>query len=161
MQSRFKAFTLIELVLYLALFSTVILTMVQYFIFVSNKNVDARNRIELSRSVIFLRQHFTQSESEINSFVDGSSTYNSDTGTITFVTNAGNRSYRLLNNNILYNNGSSDIELLASGVTSSKLRFTKITNSANTTIGVHVYVTMTHINIVNDVETFDFLLLSK
>lgn len=152
--------TLVELILYLALFSVIILSMVQFFVFVSNKNVDARNRIELSRNVIFVREHFTQVERSITGFNDGSSVYDSDSGRVVFTTSNGDVSYTRSGGDIIYNRGT-DITLTPDGVVVQKFRATKHVDTDSNTVGVTISITLGHSNVVGYTESFEFLVQDK
>lgn len=159
-KNKYEAITLVELVLYLALFSMVILVMVQFFVFISNKNVDARNRLDISRAVVFLRQHFSQTESKIQSVDNSNSVFDNDNGKLVLNTDDGVREYKLTDNKIYFNN-TSDILLTPSGVIINQLRFEKQVDSLNNIIGVIVKITITHVNVVNYTESFEFLIQPK
>lgn len=160
MKKFYKAITLVELVLYLALFSLFILVMVQFFVFISNKNVDARNRLDISRTVIFLRQHFAQTESKIQTIDNINSVFDNDNGKLVLNTDDGEREYKLIDNKVYFKN-TSDTLLTPSGVVINKLRFEKQVDSLNNIIGVIVKITITHANVVNYTESFEFLIRPK
>ncbi len=83
MQRRYtniKGLTLIEVVLYLALFGMFFLVMVQFFFFIGDSNQLSGESLKVDRAMIFLSQHFEDSFKNGVSVDEINSIFDNDTG---------------------------------------------------------------------------------
>ena len=158
MESRktYKAMTLVEILLYLALFSIIITVMVEFFVFVTNKNLDAKYRIEQSRNLILISETLEYWKSKTNSIDYAGSILNSDSGKLVF--NTIDSTYAISNEGgILYFDDGVKTRLSVPHLNIQSFFLTPILNDKDGQIGVKIHIQMRY-NLGNiDTESFDFI----
>lgn len=161
MQSdRYKGITLIELVLYLALFALIILVMVQFFVFVVNKNVNAQNRLELSKNMVFIYQHMESTNDnpftidEVNTVVDPTA------GKLSIIQDGVSVTYQVIDGRLNYiKNG--NILLTIPEVLVGSFGVDTIVNSEGDVISARVTMSLSHKMVENKVEQIEFTFKEK
>lgn len=131
----YKAMTLVEILLYLALFSIIITVMIEFFVFVTNKNLDAKYRIEQSRNLILISETVDYWKSKTNSINFASSLFNSDSGKLVFSTIDSTISISN-EGGILYLDDGTKTRLSVPHLIIQSFYLTKLQNEKNEDIGV-------------------------
>lgn len=141
-KQKYKGITLIEVVVYLALFALIFVGVVQFLIAVADNNTFTQNRIEIDRYKIYLYQHLEESL-DWASQVDGvSSTFDSDNGVLvlkdTSVVPEETLTYSLNSGKVEVNRGGVILPVTPANVTVSKLRFEDLLDNQGNVVGVVV-----------------------
>lgn len=79
-KTKFKALTLVEVVVYLALFGILSLVIVQFFVRIYEYQKDLESKEELYKAMLFTNEHLSQSFEEYESVNGASSVFSSDNG---------------------------------------------------------------------------------
>ncbi len=149
MLNRFKGVTLIELVLYLTLFSTIILVIAQFFVFVGNKNLSAKHMLTKSRNIIYLNELFSYYRGKTNIIDYSSSTFDNINGKLQIQTADGL---------VIIEKVGSNIQQTKSGVVSllndpqviiEEFFLTRIVDGNNVNLGANISVKLRHQNLDN------------
>jgi|GEM_PF-2341287 len=108
---KLKASTLIEAVVYLALFGAVFLMVMQFAFAIGGSNDKTNSNNEIQRNMIFLNEHFTGTFSVSESIDDTNSLFNIPDGILRFNTASGYLEYKLVQGNLVIEDGTSSIVL--------------------------------------------------
>mgnify|MGYP001316354038 CR=1 FL=1 len=130
--------TLIEVLVYLALFGMFFTVMIQFFFFVNDSNQLSGETLKLDRSVIFITQHLEDSFKKSTEIIESPSVpatvFNDDNGILN-LTSTTNLSYSVNSGTLTFNG----VDITRSDITVSKFYLEKIRNSSDTeTIGVRI-----------------------
>ncbi len=134
-----KGFTLIEAIVYMALFAVVFTTIVEFAITVGQYNGDSGLKITIDRASIFINQHINESFKNSQSINVANSTFDNDNGVLVLNSTAGNITYRLNNNRLIVNKNGADYYLSGSDLQIIKLYFEQVKVShSNKVVGVRL-----------------------
>ena len=134
MTNRLRGVTLIETMLYIGLFS-IILMVIMNFMFSTQEATERTNaRTSLHQSVEFVNQHISETFKTVQSINDVSSVYNDNNGVISIITGGISNQYTLQNSRPYYN----DIPITPNTVSVSSFFLQPVYDSDNITIGVRV-----------------------
>lgn len=149
MRNRFKAMTLVELVVYLALFGLIFLSIMQ-FVLASNQNNDtARGRNLIEKNSVFLLRHLEQSFASIQSLDEINSVFDIDQGKLVLNTSDGIKQYQISDTQLEYSFDGTDFNLIQPGFEITSFRIEKILNNDDQLVGVIISITMNSINLLN------------
>lgn len=139
-----KGFTLIEAIVYLALFGIVFLTIVQFTFAMAAQNKDNEDQIIVEREVIFLNEHLNESFTNTQSINEGSTVFNNDTGSLFLTTSSGLISYTIVDGSLIFNSGSVTEQLTSVGIRIDKFHLERV-RSAKTgnLIGARIELALT------------------
>lgn len=142
MKKRAKAISLIESIVYIAVFGIVFLFIMQYLFSISEANQNANTKKEFEKSAIFLNQHLNDTFSKAVSVDTANSIFNTDNGKVRINLTSGFKEYSILNNQINFNNNGTNSYLTPPEIKITKLYFDQVLNSSNTLVGIRVTVNM-------------------
>gem|GEM_PF-1382618 len=130
--------TLVEVLVYLALFAMIFVTFIRLFWYVSENNQRATYRGELDRSSMFVFEHLNTVVDNASSINDELSSFATEEGVLSMQVNGAEVSYSLANGVLFYQSGG-----VATPITSEKYgveRFylEQVLNSSDELIGVRV-----------------------
>lgn len=102
MKNRLKGVTLVETMLYLGLFTIIILIIMNFML--STQESARRNDIESSLQICssFVSQHLSSSFRSVKSIDKVNSIFNSEQGKLSIVFSTGNKEYSLSNSRIMF-----------------------------------------------------------
>lgn len=143
MRKNFEAITLVEVLLYLALFGIFFVTMINYFFFLEDTNQLSSESLKIDRNVILISQHLEESFKNSTDIVVSATppdiyTIWDDEGSIdTLVLN--------INSNVAYTISSSrlkfgDTEISRRDLIVRKFDLEEIKNSSDTVVGARITI---------------------
>lgn len=102
MKNRLKGVTLIETMLYIGIFSIIIVIIINFML--STQEATRTNDIEssLQRSSSFISQHLNSSFKKVKSIDEVNSIFNNDQGRLSIVFSTGNKEYSLTNSKLMF-----------------------------------------------------------
>lgn len=157
MENRLKGITLVELVLYLALFTMVIGTMVQFFILVVQRNVSAKHNIELSTNALFISQSFNTLEDRVNTINFATSAVGVNNGRFVGNTTEGELIVFVENNTLYISEGGVNTRLSAPNIYVNSFVLNEIRNQANVPIGFNITISLSHLLLDNSNIEYDYV----
>jgi hypothetical protein len=101
MTKKLKAITLTETLVYIAIFSIFMLTMMQFFISIQINQDKVYKEMELEMNKIFLINHFEENLKDNFIFDSINSIINGDKDTLVFRNQGGNIQYKISNNDLI------------------------------------------------------------
>lgn len=149
MRNKFKAMTLVELVVYLALFGVIFLSIMQFVMATNQNNDTARGRNLIEKNTVFILRHLEQAFSSVQSIDEINSIFDIDQGKLVLNTNDGIKQYQLSGTKLEYNYGGSDFDLVQPGFEITSFKIEKILNNDDQLVGVIISITMDSINLIN------------
>lgn len=157
MENRLKGTTLVELLLYLALFTMVIGTMVQFFILVINRNITAKHNIELSSNALFINQTLNGLEDRVNSINFSTSTTGVPNGRLVLNTTDGELVVFVQNSTLYISDNGQNIRLSNPSVVVNSFTLSDILNQSNIVIGYNINLSLSHQLLDNSNIDFDYV----
>ncbi|HRX43716.1 hypothetical protein GX618_01420 [Candidatus Dojkabacteria bacterium] len=138
MKNRLKGVTLIETMLYIGIFSIIIVIIINFML--STQEATRTNDIEssLQRSSSFISQHLNSSFKKVKSIDEVNSIFNNDQGRLSIVFSTGNKEYSLTNSKLMFD---------AEQITPNNLlirvfNITPIYKSPGSIIGINISITI-------------------
>lgn len=156
-----KAMTLVELVVYLALFGLIFLSIMQFVMATNQNNDTARGRNLMEKNTIFLLRHLEQSFSTVQSIDEVNSMFDVEQGKLILNTNQGNKEYQMSSGQLIYSFDGNQYDLIQPGFEATNFKIEKILNNDNQLVGVLITITMDSINILNVNKTISSSFLIK
>ena len=138
-----EGLTLVEIVLYLALFAIIFFTVMQFVLAVSENNRVAMARSKVERTHIFVLEHLQESFSEAESVNDVGSLFEDDSGVMVLNLESGSLRYSLVNDRIMFERGGVSVPLTAPDVVVSRFYLEEVLNAASSTVGVRITMEIT------------------
>lgn len=157
MENRYKGITLIELVIYLSLFTLVVMVIVQFFAMVVDKNVHAERMLEQSRNELYISQTINQLSEKLNSINFNNSIAGNDNGKIVFQSGGDNVEIFLQNNVLYLRESNVDYRLSVPQVIVEKFLLETLRNQANEIIGYNITLNLRHNLLNNSVESYQYV----
>lgn len=121
-----KAITLVEILIYLALFGVVFTIIVQFYIGVTQTNKYAEDEIDISNDILFIQSHLASSEFEAVSINETESIMGDDIGSVRFTFDSGYVDYYLQNGNLLVDRDGNVTQLSNNTLTVNQFRIDPI-----------------------------------
>ncbi len=138
MTNRLKGVTLVETLLYIGLFSVMMLVLLNFML--STQEVMSRTNIrgELDNSLQFVARHINDSFEKAQSLDQENTTFDTDDGEIQLTFQEGDKTYTLSNNNLLFDG----TPIHSSKYSVSKFNIEPVYKGESILIGVRVNITM-------------------
>lgn len=130
--------TLIEVLVYLAIFGLFFTVIINFFFFLQDNNERSGETLKIDRAVIFLTQHFDDSFEKATS-ASGSTVYNNTNGEL-YLLGSTNVNYKLVTSKIQFNDGVIDKQLTRGDLQVTKFLLEEIKDNSDTVIGVEITV---------------------
>jgi type II secretory pathway pseudopilin PulG len=137
---RKPALTLIEVIIYLALFAIIFSSIIQIVLSVSEANKNATQRIEVQRNSISFFNHIEKTFSKSNLIDRGASIFNQDQGRIRLTNQPNIYEYYLINGRIYYYENGAPYEMTNGQVYIEKFHLQEVVNNSNQITGVKIYL---------------------
>lgn len=152
---NYAAMTILEIVIYMAVFSLVFLSIIGFLFSFEDGIVDAQQRFQVTIYEQFLSDHITNSIRKSDSVNLAQSTLDNDTGVLQIVYDENptdiEAKYELINGVVYYNEiGNDPVEITPASMDVSKLRFIRINDDEGNVIGVRVEGEYTYDNLEKD-----------
>jgi hypothetical protein len=135
-----KGLTIVETLIYMALFSILFTTILGYVIFISQSNANATTRLGLQKQIIFLSEHIASTFKESSSIDILNSTFNSDTGKIRFIEGSSYLEYSITSEKIKVNIGGVNTFLTDSTAKVDIFRVERVNSESGSIIGARVKI---------------------
>lgn len=130
--------TLVEVLVYLALFGLIFVSIIEFAISISQSNRVAGKRTEIEKSVITVTQHFSDTVPDGISIDDLNSVYDDDNGVLRVILDPGYVEYRIENGRVVVDRDGILNYLTNPEYYVNKLRFEKILSRSGVTTGVRL-----------------------
>lgn len=138
-RNKLKGMTLIEVLLYLAIFGMFFVVIINFFFFVQDNNQLSGEALKIDRAVILLSQHFEDSFDRTTS-VGGATVYNNNSGAL-YLVGSPNLNYTLLNSKLQFNDGTTTKQITRDDLVVTKFLLEQIRDNSDTIIiGVEITV---------------------
>ncbi len=131
MRNRLKGVTLIETMIYIALFSIILLIIINFMFSAQESTMRNNRRAELQKTIEFLTQHVTDTFDRTNSVNTENCVFLDNQGVLNITTDMVNE-YKLEDGRILFNN----IPITPKGILVGSFRLEPVNDSFDKTIGV-------------------------
>lgn len=133
-----KGMTLIEVVLYLAIFAMFFIVMINFFFFVQDSNQLSGETLKIDRSTILITQHFEDSFKQSDS-VGINTIPDIDNGTLELLGDV-DVTYSILDSRLQFDNSESTKPITRSDIQVTKFLLEEILDNSDTVIGVKITV---------------------
>lgn len=157
---KYKGITAVETVIYLAIFSAIFITMIQYMFSIGKNNQLAEDTINLEKNALFITQHMRDSFMTAESINVASSTFNNDSGVMVLnlddSANPPNVQYLISSNRAKFRNSAGqNIDITQTDILITRLRFEEILDSDDNLVGARAIYTLISedTNVTKDFET--------
>ncbi|HRN86411.1 MAG TPA: prepilin-type N-terminal cleavage/methylation domain-containing protein [Candidatus Dojkabacteria bacterium] len=142
-KKKLKGMTLIEVLLYLAIFGMFFVVIINYFFFVQDNNQLSGEALKIDRGVILLSQHFEDSF-ERTSSIGGSTIFNNNNGAL-YLTGPSNINYTVSDfatsdARLQFFDGAITKQITRNDVEVTKFLLEEILDNSDTNIGVEITV---------------------
>lgn len=140
---RLKAFTLVETILYLALFNVIFFSVITWAIALtqSNRNAEYKNAVE--KNAIFLSEHLKDTFQKGISVDQANSTFNVPNGKVRIVNASGYMEYFTTSNKLVVTNGTGTFDLTDKFVNITNFTVSPVIVPPNTVVGANITITIT------------------
>lgn len=142
-KSKRNGATLVEVLVYLALFAMVFTVFIRLFWFVSESNRRAAYRTELDRNAIFISEHLEYMVDNSEQIDDSLSIFNADEGKLVLMRAGVTREYILANGVLYYQEDGSAVQLSSERYVVDRFNLTKIGSIGESPLGVRVHLVLT------------------
>lgn len=138
-----KGITLVEMLLYIALFGMIFLSIFRFYFFVNESTQNAEELNEVIKSAIFINEHFATTFYESTDIDVVNSTFDADNGVLSLIKNGDVYTYSIVGGKIQFNRSGQVSDLTNSGVVVDKLRFERVNDGDGQPTGAKVSVQIT------------------
>ncbi len=140
---RLKAFTLIETILYLALFNVIFFSVITWAISLSQSNRNAEFKNAVEKNAIFITEHLNDTFQKGLTIDSVNSTFDDADGKIRITSATGYLEYRRNGNLFTVTNGTSIYSLSDAFVQVTNFRVEPVIVQPNTYVGAKITITIT------------------
>ena len=133
-QNKLKGLTLLETLVYVALFSIILFVIINFVLGTQESTRRNSQRSSVYQSAQFLKQHLDYSFQKVILVNEGGSVLNNDNGKLTLVFSDTSKSYTILNNRIYFN----DIAITPKNISATKLHFEPIYSKKGVIMAIKV-----------------------
>jgi len=158
-RKSYKSMTLLETLLYVALFGLIFISIFEFFLFTAEKNQVATERVEIERAVVFIEEHMKDTIGRSESVGEVNSIFDLDQGKVRIIINGGYGEYRLEGGKLVYDENGTVNDIIPSRYTISKLYVEKVLDSALEIKGIRVTIELGSIKNAINQTTFSTLLI--
>jgi hypothetical protein len=139
----FKAFTLIETTLYLALFNVIFLSVIGFTISITDSNRKAEYSNSIEKNAIFVSEHIQNTFSQSNSIDAVNTVYLQVNGKIRLITKNGYKEYSLSNGVLQVGNGSTTLPISDSKVNVTSFYIEPVSSVTGVQTGAKITIKFT------------------
>jgi hypothetical protein len=136
MKTKRKAITLIETVVYLALFSAIFIVIVQFGLRILSFNSFSLHSNEIQKAGLFTRQHFRSQFGQAVSINEAESVFDTSPGTLTLSLGSGDVTYSVLDSRLAQQSGANTYYLTPDGYNVTQLMFEPLRDTENIVYGI-------------------------
>ncbi len=137
-----RGITLVEALVYLALFGMIFLTMVEFFISMNQGNKQAKYSIDVEKSSIFVLEHLKESFDQATVIDPNLSTFDVDNGVLRLTTGSGYIEYRVSGQHLQIDRNGTTNNITTNGLTMTVFKITKVLNRKNEIVGIKLNFTI-------------------
>ncbi|MBP6976112.1 hypothetical protein KBB42_00750 [Candidatus Dojkabacteria bacterium] len=157
MKNRLKGVTLIETMLYIGLFSVIIIIVLNFMLSTQEATQRTDTRLELSRVSEFVSKHMNSSFNKITSVDGTNSIFNNAQGVLSLVFSDGNKQYKLTDSRIYFDN----TPITPTNVSVTGFHLEPIYKGTDTIVGIKTEITIVSNRDPNIIETINLLSLTR
>lgn len=140
---RVEGFTLVETILYLALFAIIFFTVMQFVLAIAENNRKAMARTRVETSLLFLLEHIEESFDNVDSISEAGSVFGNDFGVLQLSHFGIVRQYSVSSGRIMYNTGGVSVPVTPPDVIVTAFYLEKVGNEEGILSGVRITIEIT------------------
>ena len=137
-----RGVTLIEVVLYIALFALMFFSVVQFMMAVSEKNQVAKGRNKIETGLIAVTQHLENSFAQADSVDDANCVFESNPGVLRLNTASGVIEYSVSGQKLLYDESGVSFDLTESEIAVTEFYLQEVLDKSSQVTGVRLTLTL-------------------
>lgn len=157
MKNRLKGVTLIETMLYIGLFSAIIIIVLNFMLSTQEATQRTDTRTQVNRVSEFVSQHIDYSFKNILSVDESNSVFNNSQGILSLNFTEGNKQYTISDSRIYFDN----TPITPTSVSITELKFEPIYKGIDTIVGIKTEITVISKKDSNITETINLLSLIR
>lgn len=146
LNSMFNGITLVESILYLALFAMIFVVIIQFSLSVSEGNRIAKDAANFELSTVSLSRHMQNTMKYVESIDDVNTVFENDNGHLYLLENGNTYEYFLQNQQLYYSDNGVVSKISTNENNVSKLNIEKVQLSDGTVAGVRVTIRVESLN---------------
>lgn len=157
LKKYFKAITLAETVIYLALFAVIFTSIMQFTLSVSEANQSAEFKNEVERATIFVNEHLNLTFRSINQIDANNSFFYQDDGKLKLTHLPATYKYSIINDRLSFDNNGTSSYLTNSNIKINKFYLERVLAPDLTIVGVRVTMNLVSAkkpNISKTIQTY-------
>jgi len=158
---KLKAISIVEVLVYFALFGIIFLAIISFMISVVDNNSIAEQRIDLQKSSIFVMNHLNNSFDLTNSINTDNSIFNNNNGKIVLNLTSGTVQYYVSNNVLHYVENGTDYILTTVDYNITKFYLERVLNGKDELVGARFDIKFQSVKTSNNYFTLQTSLLFK
>lgn len=139
---RLSAFTLVEAILYLALFNIVFFSVITFTITLTQNNRSAEYKNAVEKNAIFVIEHLKDTFNQGSTIDEASSTFGNNNGKVRITTAGGYRDYSVTSGTFLVQNGTTSHNLTDSLVDVTMFLVEPVYDANNVAVGARITMTL-------------------
>lgn len=133
-----RGMTLIETVLYVALFALIFTTVITFALAIGESNKKAQERNVLSRSLLFVSSHLTSTFETADSINDSGCVFNDNNGRVSMVDEGLSVVYSLSDGRLIFTSPAGSSHLTPSGLTVTRFLIQPVYTRSSELTGIRV-----------------------
>ncbi len=157
---NFPAMSLIEVIVYLALFGVIFLLIIQFVIDTNKNNNFSRHRNIIEKTGLFTFRHLDLNIKPGITLDEVQSVFDTESGKIVFTKDAIIYQYYILNNRLYFNDGTETSEMLDPNIKINSLLVQKVINN-DETVGIRVSIELESISMETVTKNVSTMYLIK
>lgn len=147
--------TLIEVVLYLALFAIMFLSVMEFAMATAEQNRNALGRSEVQKNIMFATEHLEEQFRTVSSIDVANTVFYTDSGTLQLVTSGGVVQYHVVSGTLIFTDSTGDIEMTGPSTAVERFYLEEIRDGSNQMVGVRITLMVRYVgeNISDQITT--------
>jgi len=151
---KLKGITIVETLIYLALFGIIFIAIVEFFITMRDNNRITLEKINLEKVTIYLTNHMSDGFKNSLGIDGNNSNFSQDNGKVRILKNGKYIEYSLQNDVLIYSDNGTNLTILDSNYKVTRFYLEKILNDKNILQGVRLEMTIVSIKNATNIKTF-------
>ncbi len=156
-----KGMTLIETLIYVALFGLIFSSMIGYFMMISESNANSRLKLDVHKNMIFISEHINNSFDTFESIDLTNTTLDNDLGKIRLVKGASTIDYIIEGDRLKVVRDGVGTYVLANKFKAESFRVERVNSSTNAVVGARIKFTFSSLKKNTVKDTLESMYLFK
>lgn len=138
-----KGATLIETILYLALFGIIFLTVIEFAFVLGRSNDKAQAENEMHRNTIFLNEHLVENFGQAEAINGNISVFDDSNGVLRLAMEIGYKQYQIADSRLIVTDGTTQTYLTSPAIKVTGFTVRAIMNGLNEYVGISITIDFT------------------